>query len=750
LLLLLLLLLLFCLAMASGRQKASSCFEACMPTSAMERETSCSPRMADTSPAQLVQVAVLGLPPQEVPTLGIQSLGLKTPKSQLGPGTSPCSPSLMQAAYRSRTSNPDVPELACSPKTPHSECSLGAKYSHTMVFRGLKELGKVTGEPGDILRDPELAYGESSLTFKDVSFSIKQQGKEPQRSILEPCSGHFEPGTLVALMGPSGSGKTTLLDILAGKKTSPYNGEVHLNGRPRDQLFRRLTSYVAQDDILFANVTVKEAVTFHTVLKTEIPSRVTGEMLRKATEMRLRAVGLEEVQDSRIGNEVVRGISGGQRRRVSLACGLATEAQIIFCDEPTSGLSSTDAETSVRFMRLLAKKFGITIIVAIHQPRIEVAKLFDHLLLLTANPGRVVYNGPYREAVQYWSNAGFAVPEFANPTDWFLDLVTPGVVDSQADHFVEYFEIQGKPDVDDIVQFELNNQRKSALDMLEVRRKHGLRWGDLPAVRNSVFGVRFRRQFRAVFYRQLVLGLRDQQGILTEFIVAVVKALVVGVAYVGIGKQDGYSQVGFYFMVVMTCALDGIKVMPRTIQERTIMKLETSNALYNDWAYILSFTIINTIVSFISNTIFVSLVFTLSQVDWAVFPTLFFWTTLTFLCMDSMYLMVGAFARDSTSAQIALMPFLMLFLVYNGFTVSPSSVPPFMEWALSISPIAHAMEEIVIGAQKATESDELALVVSLFGYKDSWNWAIGVMVICTVLFRTVQVVCLKTMNNIQR
>eukprot|EP00913_Durusdinium_trenchii_P020819 g19558.t1 len=177
---------------------------------------------------------------------------------------------------------------------------------------------------------------------------------------------------------------------------------------------------------MFPNVTVKEQVMFHTVLKTEVPYAVSKAMISKATELRLRAVGLEGVQHEYIGSDTNRGISGGQRRRVSLACGLATGAQIFFCDEPTSGLSATDAEQCVRYMRLLCKKYNVTIILAIHQPRQEVAVLFDHLLLLTANPGDLVYNGRMRDAAEYWSNAGFPVPTLVSPTDYFLDLVTPG------------------------------------------------------------------------------------------------------------------------------------------------------------------------------------------------------------------------------------------------------------------------------------------------------------------------------------
>ncbi|CAE7276376.1 ABCG2 [Symbiodinium natans] len=631
-----------------------------------------------------------------------------------------------------------------------ADCTIGANYS-SAVASICKDLDFVTGECGDLERDPTLAYGAAALTFKDVSFELPAG----QGLILAPCSGHFEPGTLVALMGPSGSGKTTLLDILACKKTSPYTGDVHLNGRPRDELFRRITSYVPQEDIMFPTVTVKEQLMFHTVLKTEVPSKVTREDMAKTIQLQLQAVGLEEVQDSLIGSDVVRGISGGQRRRVSLACGLATGAQIFFCDEPTSGLSATDAEQCVRYMRLLCKKYGVSIVVAIHQPRQEVAVLFDHLLLLTS-PGDVVYNGKMTEARQYWSDAGFPVPDLVSPTDYFLDLVTPGTLDSQVEHFREFYRAnaKGKARVDELVERELWNlhERKTAFQLLEDRQERLSKFGDLPPVRYSSYGVRFRKQLQKVFCRQVRLLLRDQQGVFTEILVAIAQALVVGAAYIGIGKGEdaGYHQVGFYFMLVMTCALSGIKVMPKAIAERTVMKLEVSEVLYSDWAYIIAFTSLNLFLSLFCNCIFVTLVFALSGLEWTVYPIVLLWNSIIYISMDSLYLMVAAAARDSSSAQILLAPFLTMAMLFNGFTVSRKSVPEFMAWALELSPVAHAMEEMVLAIQKGLDSAELKLVETLFGFESHLGRSLGVLLGWFLVFRIAQIICLKTMHHIKR
>ena len=159
-----------------------------------------------------------------------------------------------------------------------------------------------------------------------------------------------------SIMGPSGCGKSTLLDILAGRKTTAYEGEVFLNGHKRDKLFSRVPVYVPQADQMHAHQTVREAITFNFLLTRNTPGQggLTSELkknLPRIIEMNLADLGLAKVADTKIGDHSVRGISGGQKRRVTLAKGLVSGANVLFCDEPTSGLSSTDAEVAVKRMK---------------------------------------------------------------------------------------------------------------------------------------------------------------------------------------------------------------------------------------------------------------------------------------------------------------------------------------------------------------------------------------------------------------
>lgn len=596
---------------------------------------------------------------------------------------------------------------------------------------------------------------DTILTFKDIAFQVTQNNGQ-KKDILAPISGHFESGHLAAIMGPSGCGKTTLLDILAGQKSAAYSGTVHFNGRPRDKLFPRISAYVPQEDEMPKYLTVSEAVEFNGMLKFERPSLVSRKMAQQWILQRLEVLGLMEVKDTYIGDATsLRGISGGQKRRLSLAKRLTSGAQVFFCDEPTSGLSATDAETCMRYMKHIAQFYNVIVVVVIHQPRVEVAKLFDELLLMTAGPGRAIYNGRMEDVVGYLQSNGFEVPMHANPVDYFMDLVTPEVSTSQVDLFVQKYREQMEDNVLAVVDEGLEAEMPSALELLESIRAQMLKWGRVPALRNSKYGVRFRRQFYYVFKRQLKLRWRDRNGLLADLLCGVIKALVVGIVYMRTGQLDVKAQVSFFFMLCMSCAIDGLKNMPTVISERTIVKMEVAEVLYSDWAYIISFTFLSLVQEVVVHSIFVVIICAMSGLRSTMFPSIYLWTTLLAVTMDAMYLMVAAVAKDSTTAIIMSAPFMMLFLLFNGFTATRSSVVPWMRWAIEISPVAYSMQQLTFTAMWAYEDNDSLnagynYIVSTSDYKDQPIRAVAVIASCFAVFKIIQMVCFHCLNNIRR
>lgn len=626
---------------------------------------------------------------------------------------------------------------------------VSAKFSEKMgAYR--EALAKVTGAEGDVELDSEISQEGASLTFTDVSFSVRSKANE--KLILAPTSGHFPPGTLAAIMGPSGCGKSTLLDILAMKKTTPWEGSVRFNGHEPDCLYPRMTAYVPQSDAMPAHWTVREAVQFSMILKREFPSKMTAEMLNRMVDMTLSMVGLEHVASTKIGSEKVRGISGGQRRRVSLARGFMTGAQIMFCDEPTSGLSATDADLCVKAMRLLAHRCNVTILVVIHQPRREVAQLFDHLLLLTSNPGRCVYNGAMRDAVMHWDMLGHPVPQYANPTDHFLDLVTPGVDGAHEEEFVEYYNSKIAPGVKETSMQQ--SKGKTPLHILEAERQKFLAWGYIPPVKSSKYGASFAKQLQMIVRRQMALSVRDSEGLLAELVLAVVKGLVLGVAFWGYGSEQPQQQLGLLFMLLAFCMLSGNESMPKLIDARVVMKMETSDALYSEWAYIIGASVLNLLVSFMANSIFVAITFAMAQFSWELFPVVFIWSSLVWLTFVGMFEMLAAMSTDMASAQnVSMLPILIFFL-WNGFMVTKGGSEAWNGWIIYANPAAYAIEAITLTARDIEDdADKLAQwngIIDINGYEDLSSVGAAVMLACAVIFRVGQVLALTKMHNIER
>lgn len=148
---------------------------------------------------------------------------------------------------------------------------------------------------------------------------------------------------LLAVMGPSGSGKTSLVNALAGRLSvgGELHGEVLVNGLPRGRGFRSISAYVMQDDVLFSNLTVRE--TFEFAARMRLPSDVSTETKQSVVDSIISELGLSKASDTRIGNEFMRGVSGGERKRTNIGIELLSGASLLFLDEPTSGLDAFQA-----------------------------------------------------------------------------------------------------------------------------------------------------------------------------------------------------------------------------------------------------------------------------------------------------------------------------------------------------------------------------------------------------------------------
>ncbi|KAA3473887.1 ABC transporter G family member 11-like isoform X1 [Gossypium australe] len=258
------------------------------------------------------------------------------------------------------------------------------------------------------------------LTWTDLWVTVSG-GRKGSRAILQGLTGYAEPGKVLAIMGPSGCGKSTLLDTLAGRLlSSPMHqtGEILINGRNETLAFGT-SAYVTQDDTLMTTLTVREAVFYSAQL--QLPDSMSISEKKERAEMTIREMGLQDSMDTRIGGWSTKGLSGGQKRRVSICIEILTWPKLLFLDEPTSGLDSAASYHVMNRIVKLAHQHGRTIIASIHQPSSEVFELFHNLCLLSY--GKTVYFGPVSMAEMLFATNGFPCPPLRNPSDHYLRTI---------------------------------------------------------------------------------------------------------------------------------------------------------------------------------------------------------------------------------------------------------------------------------------------------------------------------------------
>ncbi|KAH9053006.1 hypothetical protein EDB83DRAFT_2395574 [Lactarius deliciosus] len=254
----------------------------------------------------------------------------------------------------------------------------------------------------------------ATLHFSDISYTLNG------RPILEGITGSVRPGQVLAIMGASGAGKSTFLDILARKrKRGLVGGMTLVNGREvSDADFRKVIGFVDQEDTLMSTLTVYETILYSALLR--LPRDMSIEAKQFRTLETMNELGILGIKDSRIGDSGHRSISGGEKRRVSIACELVTSPSILFLDEPTSGLDAYNAFNVVESLVSLARNYNRTVVFTIHQPRSNIVALFDQLVLLAQ--GRLVYAGEFGKCQSYFDSVGQHCPPGFNIADYLIDL----------------------------------------------------------------------------------------------------------------------------------------------------------------------------------------------------------------------------------------------------------------------------------------------------------------------------------------
>ncbi|CAL0330038.1 unnamed protein product [Lupinus luteus] len=418
----------------------------------------------------------------------------------------------------------------------------------------------------------------------------KQDGQEPEeeakaeqsctgvKHVLKNVTCRAKPWEILAIVGPSGAGKSSLLEILAGK-VSPQSGTVLVNHKPVDKSqFKKLSGYVTQKDTLFPLLTVEETMMFSAKLKLKLPQ----EKLCSKVKSLIKELGLDHVAGTRIGDDRVRGISGGERRRVSIGVEVIHDPRVLILDEPTSGLDSNSALQIVEMLKVMAETKGRTIILSIHQPGFRIVKLFNSLLLL-AN-GCVLHHGTVDLLDVNLRLMGLELPLYVNVVEFAIESIDAIQLETPRQLQGEMQQKKGgdaeEPGECRSGKFTLQQLFQQSKVIDEEIINAGM---DFPCdFANSRLGetmILTRRFSKNIFRTKELFACRTIQML--------VSGLVLGSIFCNL-KDDlvgARERVGLFAFILTFLLSTSIEALPIFLQEREILMKETSSGSYRVSSY---------------------------------------------------------------------------------------------------------------------------------------------------------------------
>ncbi|KAH9712934.1 hypothetical protein KPL71_020187 [Citrus sinensis] len=408
------------------------------------------------------------------------------------------------------------------------------------------------------------------LTWKDLSVVVPSGKKENRKhAILQELTGYVEPGQILAIMGPSGCGKSTLLDALAGRLSSntEQTGEILINGR-KETLAFGTSAYVTQEDTLMTTLTVMEAVYYSAQL--QLPDSMSRSEKRERAEMTIREMGLQDAMDTRIGGWNVRGVSGGQKRRVSICIEILTRPKLLFLDEPTSGLDSAASYHVMKRIVNLAHEDGITVVASIHQPSSDVFELFHNLCLLAY--GKTIYFGHASMTEQF----------LRNPSDHYLRTINK-------DFEEDIEEGIGRTSTEEVINI-LVNSYKSSDTYSEVQERVSIICQHKGETLEKESQASFITQSLVLTKRSFVNMYRDLGYYWLRFAIYVALGLCIGTIFHNIGSSYGSIQArGSMLMYVATfLTFMAIGGFPSFVEDMKIFERERLNGHYGVASFVLS------------------------------------------------------------------------------------------------------------------------------------------------------------------
>ena len=562
----------------------------------------------------------------------------------------------------------------------------------------------------------------ASATPHQKPYSLFHSEPPTRTTVLHQISTTIVPYQVAAWMGPSGSGKTSLLTVAANlfsdKQALSSDSSILINNE-EGELPKRLVGVVWQDDLLLSNLTVKENVWYAARLKT--PQEISDEQVDELVQATLRDLGLEHVQDSLVGGPQRRGVSGGERKRCSIASELVIRPSLLFLDEPTSGLDSSSSLSLMQTLQSLARTAGHSIVTVIHQPRTEIFNHYlDHLVLLSK--GRMVYQGPPSQVRPYLEDNCPTVtplPPETGIADWLMDVIKQDEHEltaqkndsSKMTTLPEYWKKYTTQTRSQSMAESSTDDDKAASSHFLDERARSMVVKDLKPVTRRMstleeldslpkYNASFWRQFRLMTKRTL----KQQRGDRLTRAAFILQGMYLFATCLFWWRMPDTTEFIFqrnslfFFMIIAQS--NGVVTSAVTVfsMERTLLQRERAKKMYGVAPYFLAKT-----VSDLTNNVLLPVLYTMVVywvANYRVSATAFFRYIVTyyatFSTAQSMGLAISVAIPQVRLALILSPPITLFSMILGGFYIPFESMHPGIQWASWLSFCRYSYSALII------------------------------------------------------
>eukprot|EP00257_Ricinus_communis_P021346 XP_015580817.1 pleiotropic drug resistance protein 2 [Ricinus communis] len=570
-------------------------------------------------------------------------------------------------------------------------------------------------------------------TLNTIEAGLGMIGLSPSKKrivkILQDVNGIVRPSRMTLLLGPPGSGKTTLLKALAGKLDNDLRvtGKVTYCGHELTEFVpQRTCAYISQHDLHYGELTVRETFDFsgrclgvgtRYEMLSELSRRereagikpdpeidafmkataVSGQEASLITDYVLKILGLDICADIMVGDDMRRGISGGQKKRVTTGEMLVGPAKAFFMDEISTGLDSSTTFQIVKYMRQMVHINDVTMIISLLQPAPETFDLFDDVILLSE--GQIVYQGPREKILDFFEYVGFRCPERKGIAD-FLQEVT-----SKKDQ-QQYWYRKNQPyryiSVPDFVRafntFYIGQQLSEDLKVpFDKPRTHPA------ALVKEKYGISNWELFKACFAREWLLMKRNSFVYIFKTVQITIMATIALTMFLRTemkaGKrEDAGKYWGALFFSLINVMFNGMAELAMTVFNLPVFFKQRDFLFYPAWAYALPIWLLRIPISLMESAIWIIL--TYYTIGFAPAASRFFKQLLAFIGIHQMALslfrMIAAIGRTEVVANTLGSFTLLLVFVLGGYIVSKNDISSWMIWGYYVSPMMYGQNAIAI------------------------------------------------------